>query len=216
MFGREILTDRGQGGNGHADSGASPKYMSANSTRQARRLPFSVENGIRILVAPRALEPDVLDKMAFAAHSDALQQSGGGAVLRITCCRDAMEAIFREKKVEECADGFCSVPLPLKRAGEGVTDLRLASIVGQYLEGAISDDAGSAMELGSQLIPCSRHSGLGAFHTFQKGNGLIEGVRRRPRLISAPPPGRSDRPRRRADQIPGVAAAGGVPFSEQS
>ena len=72
--------DSGQGGDsgllGAALRSQGAESFTSGLSRTMVLFPLSVKQGITIFATPSALEPDVLDKMCLASHSNSLQQFG--------------------------------------------------------------------------------------------------------------------------------------------
>ena len=52
--------------------------------------PLIFEDCVEVLVAPFALEPDILDEVPFPAHPQSLQQRDRGIVLAVGASDDSM------------------------------------------------------------------------------------------------------------------------------
>jgi hypothetical protein len=95
-----------------------------------------------------------------------------------------MEMQFRKEIVQQASHRFRRIPLFLVQSREREADLCLTIVVRKHLERAIANDAGLGLALDCELIPSARRSDLRESHFFQEGGGLIERIRRCPRLIA--------------------------------
>ena len=77
-------------------------------TRGLRRAsqPFVAQDGVEILIAPGALEPDVFVEMRLTTQAQAFQQRHRGSVLDVDDGDDTVEIECRERPGEQCGDRF--------------------------------------------------------------------------------------------------------------
>lgn len=100
--------------------------------------PLPREQGEDELVAPRALEEDVLDVVSLLAEAEAAEESVRRLVERVGHGVDAVDLAFRQQPIEHAADGFAGDAAALLGRREGEAELDLARI-GQEVEGQIAE-----------------------------------------------------------------------------
>ncbi|KGW79222.1 hypothetical protein Y046_3805 [Burkholderia pseudomallei MSHR2990] len=156
--------------------------MRASRRRLPQGPPFAVQQRIAVLVAPRALEENVLAIMPFAAKALPLEQPLRAHVERVHRRDDAVLAEIGEQQLDHPRHRFEREALPLRGDVERHAQLGLASLV-EEMHRDVADQRAVCLVLGSDLEP--RAVGVEPERLLLGEERFRVGVRvRRPALVA--------------------------------
>src|SRR5947207_982728 len=92
------------------------------------RLVLVIEDGVKEVVPPVALPPDIPARRTLPRHADLFQHVGGGRILRDTLRADAVQCEWAEAEGEHCPCHLSRVAVAPVRGVEFVADIRLPQL----------------------------------------------------------------------------------------
>ena len=157
--------------------------VSRTRARGAAGQPLLCEAGEEDLVAPLALEEDVLQEVGLAAEAEAVEEVMGSGVAGVGEGGDSMFAEGAEEVIEEGCHGLSHEAAALEGAGEGEAELDLAAVVLEVKGAVAHEGIGGGVGEGD-LGPGARRVEGGCLEAAQEDAGVVQGEGRGPALVA--------------------------------